>query len=56
MWIDWVAVGAIATFCAVGVALWPIIGEHLRRRAMAKTLRGRFLAELGVLRASFKRL
>lgn len=49
---DWVAIGAVATFGAVAVALWPIIAEHMRRRAMARTLRARCLAVLSVIRAS----
>ncbi len=52
--VDWVAAGAVATFCAVLVALWPIYAEHQRHKAIAQVLRGRLFAELGVFRMSLQ--
>lgn len=48
--IDWQAVSALATLAAVLVALWPTIGNELRRRAIARNLRARFLTQMILLR------
>ena len=48
--VNWQAVSAIATFTAVIVALLPIIGNELRRRAIARNLRARLLAQMTLLR------
>ena len=47
---NWEAISALATFTAVLVALWPIWRDELRRRAQARNLRVRLLAQLTVLR------
>ena len=48
--VDWQAVSAIATFTAIIVALLPIIGNELRRRAIARNLRARLLVQMTLLR------
>lgn len=53
--VNWEAVAAVATFAAVLVALWPIVGGELRRRAQARNLRVRVLAQFTVLRPAVSR-
>lgn len=52
-WDKWAAIGtiaaAIATLLAVGVALLPIWLDYLRRRRLARNLRGRILLHLMAL-------
>lgn len=52
---NWEAASALATFGAVLVALWPIWRGELRRRAQARNLRVRLLAQLTLLRPAIAR-
>jgi hypothetical protein len=52
MRLNWTALGAIATFLAVLVALWPIWRTRRRERDIAGSLRLRVLTELAALRHS----
>ncbi len=52
--IHWTAWGVIATFTAVFVALLPIFRVEKRRKAEARMLRARLVAELGKVHPTFQ--
>ncbi len=52
---NWQAIAAVATFCAVLLALYPIWQGEIRRRAQASNLRFRLLIQLTLLRPMIAR-
>ncbi|HEX9722692.1 MAG TPA: hypothetical protein VGC53_00230 [Vicinamibacteria bacterium] len=56
--VDWDAWGTIATFVAVVVAFWAALlpgrGEERRRKAQAKSLRGRLSTALATMHPTFQ--